>query len=604
MKNKLFASEINGLIATFVILFILQFKSNLLPLYFPLLLLITIIGYFKKRLIHLIVLLNLSFIYLTINQVSRMFSGNQLNYLPTIMKENFGIFELDFTSNITYPYPVYKYLNTQLIDLFNINILNYLNFLSLLMIFFMFCLISYSFFRKNYLTYGLIAIILLSPSILQFLFVKIIRLDRLFALFLDQNIWLYKHIILKINDYISSGFAHFSLFTTSFEPSLFDILLLPAIYMFSKEKYLQSFFLCSISLIMHTYNIVPISVLVLTYLIKQKRNISIYQLLPIIVSFSFVAFYSITNLSSSNDVLLLSDNILTNYRIQNHRLFNGQITFLSLVTFDLNNFSFHFGGNYPGTEGFTFELELIIFYIIIAKFIDNNLKLFFKIVFTIIILSMFLSYFNETNIFGSYIRTFTPWRLSILIYFFGSLIAINKMVDLVGKKVSILNILLLLLIGTFAFFEFNNTNSYPNDDVYEVSQPFYRIYNFSPVNNNEDLLKEDFTRVLNKSANNSKIYLIDYYDTKIIFSTLLSTSGNYIAHPYKGEEIVRWWENKKEIDFIFTIESCEEIIERANELGFEGIIFTIKNPAFDSLVKCENEIDFVENEIYFINIES
>ena len=91
------------------------------------------------------------------------------------------------------------------------------------------------------------------------------------------------------------------------------------------------------------------------------------------------------------------------------------------------------------------------------------------------------------------------------------------MVDLVGKKVSILNFLLLLLISTFAFFEFNNLNSYPKDDVYEVSQPFYRIYNFSPVNDNEDLLKEDFTSVLNQSANNSKIYLIDYYDTKIIF---------------------------------------------------------------------------------------
>ena len=601
MKNKLFASEINGLIATFVILFILQFKSNLLPLYFPLLLLITVIGYFKKRLIHLIVLLNLSFIYLTINQVSQMFSGNQLNYLPTIMKENFGIFELDFTSNITYPY--YKYLNTQLIDLFNINILNYLNFLSLLMIFFMFCLISYSFFRKNYLTYGLIAIVLLSPSILQFLFVKIIRLDKLFALFIDQNIWLYKHIILKINDYISSGFAHFSLFTTSFEPSLFDILLLPAIYMFSKEKYLQSFFLCSISLIMHTYNIVPISVLVLTYLIKQKRNISLYQLLPIIISFSFVAFYSITNLSSSNDVLLVSDNILTNYRIQNHRLFNGQITLLSLVTFDLNNFSFHFGGNYPGTEGFTFELELIIFYIIIAKFIDNNLKLFFKIVFAIIILSMFLSYFNEANIFGSYIRTFTPWRLSILIYFFGSLIVINKIVDLVGKKVSILNILLLLLISTFAFFEFNNLNSYPKDDVYEVSQPFYRIYNFSPVNSNEDLLRKDFIQVLDKPESDSRIYLIDYYDTDIIFSTFLSTSGNYIAHPYKGDEIVSWWENKQRIDKVFIIENCEEIIKMTSDLGYGGIIFTKKNPAFDSLLKCKSDIDFIENEIYFINLD-
>ena len=41
----------------------------------------------------------------------------------------------------------------------------------------------------------------------------------------------------------------------------------------------------------------------------------------------------------------------------------------------------------------------------------------------------------------------------------------------------------------------------------------------------------------------------------------------------------------------------------ASELGYEGIIFTKKNPAFDSLVNCKNEIDYVVNEIYFINIE-
>ena len=242
---------------------------------------------------------------------------------------------------ITYPYPVYKFFVVQLIDLVNINVLNYLNFLALFTIFFVICLVSYSFFKETFFTFGLITLILLSPSIMQFLFVKIFKIDKLFGFFVNENIWLYKHIILKINDYISSGFAHFSLFTTSFEPSLFDILLLPAIYLFSKEKYFESFLLCSISLIMHTYTIVPISILILTYLIKKKKQCSVYELLPIFFSFSFVVVYSITNLSSSSDVLLVSDNILTNYRMQNHRLFNGQLTLFSLITFDISDFSIY-----------------------------------------------------------------------------------------------------------------------------------------------------------------------------------------------------------------------------------------------------------------------
>ena len=603
MKNNINKIEITGVVVTFLILIFLQMKSNLMPLYFPLFLFVIAIGYYRKIILQMIVILNLSFIYLTVNQVSEMYSGNQLNYLPPIIKENFEIFQLDFTANITYPYPVYKFFVVQIIDLVNINVLNYLNFLALFTIFFVICLVSYSFFKETFFTFGLITLILLSPSIMQFLFVKIFKIDKLFGFFVNENIWLYKHIILKINDYISSGFAHFSLFTTSFEPSLFDILLLPAIYLFSKEKYFESFLLCSISLIMHTYTIVPISILILTYLIKKKKQCSVYELLPIFFSFSFVVVYSITNLSSSSDVLLVSDNILTNYRMQNHRLFNGQLTLFSLITFDISDFSIYLGGNYPGTEGFQFELELIIFYLIIARFIDDNLKLFFKIIFSIIIVSTFLSYFNESNIIGSYIRTFTPWKLSVLIYFFGSLLVINKFVILIGKNSYILNSLLIILISAFVAFEFNNVDSYSNDKTYQVKQPFYRIYNFSPLNNNHELLRSDFTEALNKPINNSGIYLIDYYDTKIIFSTFFSTSGNYIAHPYKGDEVINWWENKKKIDEIFRRDNCNEIVKMASELGYEGIIFTKKNPAFDSLVNCKNEIDFVVNEIYFINIE-
>ena len=75
-----------------------------MPLYFPLFLFVIAIGYYRKIILQMIVILNLSFIYLTVNQVSEMYSGNQLNYLPPIIKENFEIFQLDFTANITYPY--------------------------------------------------------------------------------------------------------------------------------------------------------------------------------------------------------------------------------------------------------------------------------------------------------------------------------------------------------------------------------------------------------------------------------------------------------------------------------------------------------------------
>ena len=144
---------------------------------------------------------------------------------------------------------------------------------------------------------------ILSPGILQFLFVKVLKIDQFFSLFTDGNIFLYKQIILKINDYISSGIAHFTIIPTSFEPSFFGILLLPSIYLFSKEKYLITFILSSIAVIMHTYNIVPTFILLVVYLFRQKNKISIVEISPLIVVFTFVSIYSLNNLSSSNEIL-------------------------------------------------------------------------------------------------------------------------------------------------------------------------------------------------------------------------------------------------------------------------------------------------------------
>ena len=69
MKNNINKIEITGVVVTFLILIFLQMKSNLMPLYFPLFLFVIAIGYYRKIILQMIVILNLSFIYLTVNQV-------------------------------------------------------------------------------------------------------------------------------------------------------------------------------------------------------------------------------------------------------------------------------------------------------------------------------------------------------------------------------------------------------------------------------------------------------------------------------------------------------------------------------------------------------
>lgn len=607
MINSLFKAKKIEKIYFFISFFIvslLQLKSNLLMLYIPLLFCILIFGYFyMDKVVQLIIMFNFSFVFLTLNQIMPLFSGNQIYYLPAILKDKIGLLNFDFNANITYPYPSYKFLVETIIDIFGINILNILDFLALLISFFLLCYVSFLFFKKNYISFTLILLVLLSPGILQFLFVKVLRIDRFFSLFTDGNIFLYKHIILKINDYISSGLAHFTIIPTSFEPSFFGILLLPSIYLFSKEKYLNSFILGSFAVIMHTYNIVPTSILLLAYFLKQKNKVSIIEVSPLIVVFTFVSVYSINNLSSSNEIFVLADNILTNNKMQNHRMFNGQITLFSLATFDLTEFKFRFGGNYPGLGGFPFELELIIFYFIIKKLSDKNTNLYFTITFYAIIASLILSYFNQSNIIGAYIRTFTPWRLSLLIYFFGTLFLFNKLIDLVNRNLLFINLTFITLIFSFVLFEFNNRPSESEYVIYDLESPFWRITNFLPNNQNEDRLRININEVMEPLFEDSGQYLADFEETDLVFNTFTSTSGNINGHPYKPDEIIEWWSKHQDSDNIFDNQkSCEEIIQFAKDNDYEGIIFSKTNRSFQTLKNC-GDTEIEENGIYVLKIK-
>ena len=569
------------LLLSFLIVALLQLKSNLLVFYIPLLFCILIFGYFYlDKLLQSLIMYNFSFIFLTLNHVMPLFSGNQIYYLPSILKDTVGVLIFDYNANITYPYPSYKFLVETLIDIFGLNVLNILNFLCLFISFFLMCYVSFLFFKKNYITYSLIILVLLSPGILQFLFVKVLKIDQFFSLFTDGNIFLYKHIILKINDYISSGIAHFTIIPTSFEPSFFGILLLPSIYLFSKEKYLIAFILSSIAVIMHTYNIVPTFILLVVYLFRQKNKISIVEISPLIVVFTFVSIYSLNNLSSSNEIFVLADNILTNNKMQNHRMFNGQITFFSLATYDLTEFKFSIGGNYPGLGGFPFELELLIFYLIIKKLSDRNINLYFTISFYVIIASLILSYFNQSNIIGAYIRTFTPWRLSILIYFFGTLFLINKLIELFNKNLLFINLTFLTLIFSFVLFEFNNRPSESEYIKYELESPFWRITNFLPINQNEERIRINVNEFTMPLFEDSGQYLADFDETDLVFNTFVSTSGNINGHPYKPDEIIQF----------------------AKVNNYQGIIFSKENRSFQTLKNC-GSTQIKENSIYVLKIK-
>ena len=133
------------------------------------------------------------------------------------------------------------------------------------------------------------------------------------------------------------------------------------------------------------------------------------------------------------------------------------LCFLYLVLI-LIIFLFKTGGAYPGRNGFPFELEILIFYYFLRKLANKELKYFFDINFYIIIFSIVFSYYNPENLLGAYLRTFTPWRLSLFFYFFGTVYLLNHLLNkyLIFKKPLI--ILTLCLVSIYSYIEFDDRN--------------------------------------------------------------------------------------------------------------------------------------------------
>ena len=126
----------------------------------------------------------------------------------------------------------------------------------------------------------------------------------------------------------------------------------------------------------------------------------------------------------------------------------------------------------------------IIFYYFLRKLANKELKYFFDINFYIIIFSILFSYYNPENLLGAYLRTFTPWRLSLFFYFFGTVYLLNHLLNkyLIFKKPLI--ILTLCLVSIYSYIEFDDRNVVEKNLKYQINEPFYRINNFLPFNEN------------------------------------------------------------------------------------------------------------------------
>lgn len=91
-----------------------------------------------------------------------------------------------------------------------------------------------------------------------------------------------------------------------------------------------------------------------------------------------------------------------------------------------------------------------------------------------------------------------------------------------------------------------------------------------------------------------------------MFSSFLSTSGNYISHPYKATEIVEWWEKKIEVDKIFKKyhknTNCSDIFFMASRFGYKKIIFTENNPLSHILLNCDTSDLENINDYFLISV--
>lgn len=519
----------------------------------------------------------LSHFALVINSVDLPLSRNHLSYMPNILSSYSGILSSDFQANVTFPYPAFKTLTLFLINIFGLNIINFLNHLTYFLIIFFIVLFIYYLFPKSYILISISYIFLISRTFHKVIFSDYMGLEN------------YNFLTI----YSSNGLGDSSLLTGLYEPTGFDILIFPAIVLILKKKEFWGFLILSISVVMHTYNIVPALLILLTYLFLTKKiDTELLKVTsPLIITIvSFVYYYSTSYLSTPADILL-ADKILTDTIMVGHRNFNYIVSLFLYTPFNINLDISNVGRllNLPIREsnvlGFHFHFEIIIFTVfLLYKTRNIFLKRFIIFTFLGIIFSLILSKANEYNYFGSLLRNVVPWKTSAIIYFLATI----YLLAFIYKKFEKFNysFIFVLLIFTQIYLQEISFNDYvtgPNNPTL-----------------NQEFLRRDLTELSkNNNQYTQKTNLTMRYDGGIIFKNFYPTTGNYFSHPYKPSEIIEWSNiNTKILNFKNSNPTCKDAENLLKEFELSTILFSKSNFIPTSLKSCQQLVFDNNLEIY------
>ena len=501
-------------------------------------------------------LILITHIGLILGGVDYPLSRNHNNYFPSILhKYNSNFFEFHYLSEMVYPYPLFESITLFFLKIFGLNLINFLNYFSYFFGYLIILMFIKFLFQKNWIKICLILSILQGRVLI-------------FSLFDDFG-W-YRNVY--STSFIKLGIGDNVILTHLYEPSSFDVLVLLVIVFLINKNFVIASVTSIIAIFLHTYNILPIFVIYLSYLItSEKDGLKIINKIKksSLLLFSLPIIY-LTNVFSLRDSSLdiqKADSIMTHERIPMHRLFNGNFSFLN------DSSQFDFKGQTNAT-GFSFEIEFLIFTVLLFFLIKNPLlKKVNILIFITTISSLVFVYFFDNNFASSQIRNVVPWRMSSLIYLFGIVYALNLLITKV--KIKKLYSLILIFILSSIFYLSNNADV--NENRLRAT-----YVNTELVDGGQNLINPSDILVVFGLSNiwNQKTY------------TFISTSETYYGHPYKPSEIVNW---KKNIDqtylFFNSNPNCRDFEEFIVETKNSRAIFSSVEFIPNSIMSCSNMVE-------------
>ena len=528
-----------------------------------------------------LIIIFLSHLALFFNGVDLPLSRNHYSYLPNILSSTSNLLSLDYQSNISFPYPAFKGLLSLFINIFGLNVLNFLNYLSLFLIMLFVISLIYYLNKEQFVFVSTVYIFLSSSVLHDSIFKKILNIENI-----DNFRFFYI--------YTSNGLADHSLITALFQPSTFDILIIPSLILIMRNKAFAGFFLLSISTIMHTSNIIASFIVFLAYVLSKKKikKEDIFKVSPLLVTTVIFTLYYLNSFDTTPASIIQADRVYSDWKSPGHSKFSYSLSLLRytplFVNFDTSNLLNFLGLNLRESfsEGFSFHIELLIFstallYKLKNRFIKNIVWLSL----VSIVFSILLSILNNHNSFGSLIRNVRPWRLSSLIYMIFSiylLIYIFKKVN--ERKYIIFSFLIILVQINFIYFTINPQNTLPIFDKHE-----------------KELLRRDIQEIANSDDDlRHKVNVTMRYDSGIIFKNFYPTTGNIYSHPYSPDELIKYKYNHDVIHkFYNSNPECEDAINLLERYESDYMLFSDKKFVPGKIQECDN-FYFDENREIFI----